>query len=61
MFDTIKDFFETDAEKKYAIQNKISSIYKNFKDSFISEIDNYFNDTRNDKLKNKIEKLEKKN
>ena len=59
MFDTIKDFFTSNEEKKNAIQNKISFIYKNFKNSFISEIDYYFNDTRNDKLKNLIEELEK--
>ena len=62
MLNKIKGFFvgKSDEEIKFAIHNKINSVYRVFKESFISKIDFYINDKSSNKFKNKINELEKK-
>ena len=62
MFSKIKGFLvgKSDEEKKFAIHNKINSVYRVFKESFVSKIYSYINDKSSNKFKNKIDELEKK-
>ena len=47
-------FSKSHEEKKYAIHNKIYSVYQVFIESFVSKIDSYINDKSKDKLKKNL-------